>query len=199
MNDDVKSKIFDPFFTTKFTGRGLGMAAMLGIVRGHNGIIELNSKLQKGTTFRIMFPANLEKMESLKKHDDNKSSENEWRGKGTLLIADDEVTICTIGKYMLEQAGFKVLTAYDGIEAVDIFREHADDIICVILDLTMPHLSGEEVFKEMNDIKPGVKVILSSGYDEQDAMQRFSSDEIAGFVQKPYTFEVLKEKIKNIL
>jgi len=199
MDDDVKSKIFDPFFTTKFTGRGLGMAAMLGIVRGHNGIIELNSKPKKGTTFRIMFPANLEKAQLLKKQDDNKTSESEWQGKGTLLIADDEVTICAIGKYMLEQVGFKVVTAYDGVEAVDIFRKHADEIVCVILDLTMPHLSGEEVFKEINTIKPGVKVILSSGYDEQDAMQSFSGEEIAGFVQKPYTFELLKEKLKNIL
>ena len=199
MDDDVKSKIFDPFFTTKFTGRGLGMAAMLGIVRGHNGIIELNSRPQKGTTFRIMFPANLEKIQSLKEHDDDKTSENEWQGNGTLLIADDEVTICAIGKYMLEQIGFKVITAYDGVEAVDVFKEHADEIVCVILDLTMPRLSGEEVFKEISTIKPGIKVILSSGYDEQDAMQRFSGDKIAGFVQKPYTFELLKEKLKNIL
>ena len=199
MDDNVKAKIFDPFFTTKFTGRGLGMAAMLGIVRGHNGIIELNSKPKKGTTFKIMFPANLEKMESLKKHNDNKSSENEWKGIGTILIADDEETICAIGKYMLEQVGFNVLTAFDGIEAVNTFREHADEIVCVILDLTMPHLSGEEVFKKINAIKPGIKVILSSGYDEQDAMKRFSSKEIAGFVQKPYAFDLLKEKLKNIL
>ena len=124
---------------------------------------------------------------------------NEWHGSGTILIADDEETICVINKYMLEQIGFNVLTAYDGAEAVNTFRDHADEIFCVILDLTMPRLSGEEVFKEINIIKPGVKVILSSGYDKQDAMQRFSCEGIADYIQKPYVFDSLKEKLKKFL
>lgn len=199
MDNEIKSKIFDPFFTTKFTGRGLGMAAVRGIMRGHNGIIELNSKQGKGTTFRIMFPANTEKTQLIKTQDNDKMLENEWHGSGTILIADDEETICVVNKYMLEQIGFDVLTAYDGAEAVNTFREHADEIVCVLLDLTMPRLSGEEVFQEIKTIKSDVKVILSSGYDKQDAMQRFSCEGIAGFIQKPYAFALLKEKLRKIL
>ncbi len=100
---------------------------------------------------------------------------------------------------MLEQIGFKVLTAYDGVEAVNIFREHAEEIVCVLLDLTMPRLSGEEVFQEINIINPSVKVILSSGYDEQDAMQRFSNEGVVGFIQKPYVFKLLIEKLRSVL
>jgi len=146
-----------------------------------------------------MFPANTEKTQMIKKQDNDKISKDEWHGSGTILIADDEETICVIGKYMLEQIGFNVLTAYDGAEAVNIFQKHVDEIVCVLLDLTMPCLSGEEVFKEINIIKPGVKVILSSGYDEQDVMQHFSCEGVAGYIQKPYAFDLLKEKLENIL
>jgi len=124
---------------------------------------------------------------------------SKFTGKGTVLIADDEEMICEISKYVLEQIGFKVLTAYDGVEAVNVFREHAEEIVCVLLDLTMPHLSGEEVFREINIIKPGIKVIFSSGYNEQYMMQRFSNKGIVGFIQKPYDFKLLTEKLRSFL
>lgn len=146
-----------------------------------------------------MLPINIDDDRALKKHINKDTSKNEWNGSGTILIADDEEAICAISEYMLEQIGFEVISANDGIEAVEMFRERKDDIVCVILDLTMPRLSGEEVYQKINAIKPGIKVILSSGYDEQDVMQRFSRGEIAGFIQKPYSLKLLKEKLKSIL
>ena len=198
MNEKTKSKIFDPFFTTKFTGRGLGMAAVLGIVRGHNGVITINSTPNKGTSFKIMFPGNFinNAAQTQKNITDNNS---QWRGKGAILVADDEKTICAIAKYMLEHIGFQVLVAHNGSDAVEVFKKNADKISCVLLDLTMPRLSGEEVFQKIIEIKPDIKVIVSSGYDEQDAMQNFSNTNVAGFIQKPYAFETLLNLLKKIL
>jgi CheY-like chemotaxis protein len=200
MPDEIQEKLFDPFFTTKFTGRGLGMAAVLGIVRGHNGTIKIYSELNKGTTFKILFPAT-----TAHPHQPGRELEirqlpaADYFGSGTILIADDEESVCAVGKLMLERIGFKVLTAADGRKAVDIFRQHADEIVCVLLDLTMPHLSGEQVFSEMRRLKPGIRVILSSGYNELDATQRFVGKGLAGFIQKPYNAAALTASIKNAM
>jgi CheY-like chemotaxis protein len=114
-------------------------------------------------------------------------------------LADDEETVRATGKQMLERMGFTVLTADDGREAVDVFREHADEIVCVLLDWTMPHLDGEQAFRELRRLDPKVNVILCSGYNEQDATQRFAGKGLAGFLQKPYTSAALKDKICEIL
>ncbi len=115
------------------------------------------------------------------------------------MIADDEETVCAVGKHILENVGFDVLIAEDGKKAVDVFCENADDIVCVLLDLSMPGLDGEEVFQEIKKVKPNVKVILSSGYNEQDVTQKFAGKGLAGFIQKPYVPQTLLEKIKEIL
>ena len=196
MDKATQDRIFDPFFTTKFTGRGLGLAAVLGIVRGHKGAIKVYSENRRGSTFKLLFPVCEHTPIPL-------LSENHapahYRGKGLVLLADDEETIRNLGRRMLERSGFEVVVAEDGREAVDKFRTHRDNITLVILDLTMPHLDGEPCYRELRQIRPDVRVILSSGYNEQDVVNRFAGKGLAGFVQKPYTSEELLAKVREAL
>lgn len=196
MSEEVLSRLFDPFFTTKFTGRGLGMAAVLGIVRGHRGAIKVNSILGQGTTVRVLFPATgLSMAAAIPREEGSKT----WRGTGKILITDDEETIRTLARMMLEKIGFEVLTAADGREGVEVFKEHAHDLAAVLLDMTMPHLDGEGAFAEMQKIRPEVPVILSSGFSEQEAASRFTRAGLAGFIQKPYSLEELVTCIRRTL
>ena len=198
MSDETKAKLFDPFFTTKFSGRGLGMAAVLGIVRGHSGAIMMESEMGAGTTIRVLFPTLDEAL--AEGPEEGKGSDTEvWRGQGTILLVDDEDPIRKLGARMLERMGFDVLTAADGREAIDLFQQCPDEISCVVLDLSMPHMNGEETFHELRRIKDDVRVVLSSGYSEQDIDERFAGQDIAGFIQKPYNSTTFKEKIKHIL
>jgi len=199
MDAETIEKIFDPFFTTKFTGRGLGLSAVLGIVRGHQGALKIYSEVGKGTTFKVLFPANELPDDGIAIRGRDEAEGKDWRGSGTVLIADDEEVVCAVARQMLERLGFSVLTAPDGREAMKVLREHADEIVCVLLDLTMPHLDGEETFREMRRRHPDVRVILCSGYNEQDATQRFAGKGLAGFIQKPFNMAVLKEKLIDVL
>ena len=199
MDNETIEKAFDPFFSTKFSGRGLGLAAVLGIVRGHHGAINIYSELTKGTTFKILFPASELPVsgDAIQKQDMDEAQA--WHGRGTVLIADDEETIRVVGKQMLSRMGFSVLTAADGREAVEVFRKHADKIDCVLLDLTMPRMNGEEAFRELRRIRPDVRVILCSGYNEQDVTQHFAGKGLAGFIQKPYILAALRAKLMEVL
>jgi two-component system cell cycle sensor histidine kinase/response regulator CckA len=196
MDRETLPRIFDPFFTTKFTGRGLGLAAVLGIVRSHKGAIKVYSEKGRGTTFKVLFPA----LERPAERTDGMSGPGpEWRGSGTILLADDEETIRTLGSRMLERMGFSVLTAENGSQAVDIFKERSGEITCVILDLTMPRMDGEETFRELRRIRKDVRIIMSSGYNEQEITQRFAGKGIDGFIQKPYQMADLAATLKDIL
>ena len=197
MDAETQAKLFDPFFTTKFAGRGLGLAAVLGIVRGHRGAIKIHSRPEKGTTFKVLFPIADAQAEGTR--EEKRSKERQWHSSGLVLLVDDEESVRALGKRVIEELGFDVITAADGREGVEIYRQRSDEIVLVLLDLTMPHLGGEEAFGEMRLIRPDVRVILASGYNGQEVTQRFVGDSPAGFIQKPYRIDDLAEKLKDVL
>jgi CheY-like chemotaxis protein len=196
MTPEVKGRMFDPFFTTKFTGRGLGMAAVLGIMRGHGGAVEVRTEPDKGTAIRALLPVSFT---APMVRAAPPAPDVDWRGSGTILVVEDEDSVRTLARTMLEYLGFGVVAVGDGWEAVRTFRERRGEIACVLLDLTMPRMDGEETLQELRRIDEDVRVVLSSGYNEQEVTQRFVGQGLAGFIQKPYQVETLKERLRAVL
>ena len=195
MNAETRARIFEPFFTTKFTGRGLGLAAAMGIVRSHKGALKVYSEPGRGTTFKVLFPA----IEAAQHHaSTGHTASTEWRGKGTVLLADDEESLRALGARMLEMLGFTVIIASDGREALEIYQKCWRDVDLVLLDLTMPHMDGAQAFGELRRINPNVRVILASGYSQEDIAARFAGKHLAGVLQKPYPLSSLQELLKGL-
>ncbi len=187
MSDDTIQRMFEPFFTTKFTGRGLGLSAVLGIVQAHGGALRVQSAPGRGTTIRVLFPA-LGQPATV----ETPGADAPVRtGRGTVLVVDDEASVLGVTCKMLSRLGYELLTAKDGQEAVALYRERGAGISLVLLDLTMPRMNGEEAFVQLRRINPQVRVVLASGYDEHDLAARFEGRGLAGCIQKPYTMQKL--------
>ena len=185
MDAVTAARIFEPFFTTKFTGRGLGLSAALGIVKAHRGAIRLSSACGIGTTFRVFFPLRAGgHMEGERKKE-----------RGVVLVVDDEETIRSIAKSTLESQGYRILTASNGRDALELFRDKPNSIKAVVLDLTMPVMGGREALPAIRAIRSDVPVVLISGYSEDQMRPLFASDRLTGFLQKPFTSKQLREKI----
>jgi CheY-like chemotaxis protein len=195
MSRETMARIFDPFFTTKFTGRGLGLSAVQGVVRSHRGALRVRSEPGQGTTFNILLPAHA----AVSAEGVPDTSARDLTGTGTILIVDDEDIVRDTACHTLERFGYRTLAASNGAEAVAVFRVKRQEIDAVLLDLTMPVMGGEEALRELSAIDPSVRVLLSSGYNEMEAVQRFAGKGLAGFVQKPYTAAALAGGVKRVL
>ncbi len=192
MGTETLTRIFDPFFSTKFTGRGLGLAAVLGIVRGHRGGLNVSSELGKGTTFKLLFPLCAAQDEVAKGVPPTKTKS---KSLGYVLVIDDEEPVRMAVTDMLELAEIRVLSAADGQSGITLFEARKEEIDLVLLDLSMPGLGGEETLNELQKIDPGIKVVLSSGYNKAEVARRFEGKGLVGFIAKPYTLSTLIEGI----
>lgn len=196
MSKETIARIFEPFFTTKFTGRGLGLSALLGIVRGHRGAVRIYSEVGRGSTFRVLFP--LSRATSIPAAPKEPTT-RAWRGHGIALVVDDDASVAALAGRMLESLGFSVVYAGDGHQALEVYAAHAAEVRLVLLDVTMPQLDGEGTLGELRARHGDVKVILSSGYDESTAMQRIAAQGRPAFIQKPYRFSQFAALVREVV
>jgi signal transduction histidine kinase/ActR/RegA family two-component response regulator len=198
MDDDTKRKLFEPFFTTKFVGRGLGMAAVIGIIHSHGGNIALFSRLGQGTTFKVYLPVLVGKLSGSSDEVSSNRDETTWQGSGTILLAEDEEQVRFITKESLEMLGFTVLEAVNGKEALELYQTNAEDITLVLTDVGMPIMDGYELIDELKKLKPELPIIIFSGYADTEIKTRRRGDNIAGIISKPYNLDKFREVLKIV-
>ena len=198
MTQEVRAQIFDPFFTTKDPGRGtgLGLAIVYGIVQNHGGYIDVQSRMGKGSSFSMLLPAS--PWARPLNHRTPRFT-GEVGGEETILLVDDEEVIRDLGKEVLEDRGYRVLAAADGLQAVAVYKKRFEEIGLIILDVVMPGIGGKETFRRLKRINPRLKVLLSSGYSAGGEVKEIISQGACGFVQKPYREEELASKVREIL
>lgn len=196
MTEEVKERVFDPFFTTKTEGRGLGLSAVLAIVRNHGGVLSVESEPLRGTTFLVLFPASRSPVKA-RRHD--VASREDLCGSETILVADDDEGIRRMTRAALERFGYKVFLAENGEEAVTLFQQHKDEIGVVLLDWAMPVMNGDEALRCILAENPCAKVVMSSGYAESERLGPVQSQGPVEFIQKPYTTVQLVEKLREAI
>ncbi len=198
MTDEIKQRIFEPFFTTKFAGRGLGMSAVLGIIKAHSGALQLLSKPEQGTTFNVYLPIKA----------DNKIFENSlsqcllekcWRGEGTILLVEDEALILQVARALLEELGFRIIEASNGREAIELYQKNSSDITLVITDLGMPVMDGYELIREIKKLNPKIPIVVTSGFGDFDINTRVKEDSVAAVISKPYNIRLMQDVLRKIL
>jgi len=196
MDEATLAHICDPFFSTKFTGRGLGMASVLGIAQYRGGSISVSSKLGTGTTIRVCLPAK-GKIENKRQDREADRGIDQALAGGTILLVDDEAGILSMSKLLLSHSGFSVITASDGMEAVEQFRQHAADIMLIVMDITMPRMDGREAYTLIREMDPAIPVIMSSGYSRTRFEEDFRDAPLVTFLPKPYNRSQLNTAIQK--
>jgi CheY-like chemotaxis protein len=195
MSAEMQARVFEPFYTTKFTGRGLGLSVVHGIVRGHRGAVRVDSELQRGSRFTVALPAIPGPAEPL---DRLVPAAAPWRGAGIALVADDEDLVRDVAVTMLRELGFETVAVDNGREALDAYAAEPSRFAMVLLDLTMPVMNGADALRGIRAIDPSARVLVMSGFDEEASADRFGSDPPTAFIHKPFTISTLRDSLRQL-
>jgi PAS domain S-box-containing protein len=197
MDQETLERVFEPFFSTKFTGRGLGLAVVLGSVKAHEGVVIVESTLGRGSVFRVFLPVVGQEMEPPGKQE---PAERVTAGdRGLVLLVDDEPALRRMAQTMLKRLDYEVITAADGVDALEVFREKQDRVRCVLLDLTMPRMDGWETLAELRALRPGLPVVLASGYNKTQVMKDYHAELPQAFLHKPYDMKELESALDTAM
>ncbi|HEX6434274.1 MAG TPA: response regulator, partial [Gemmatimonadales bacterium] len=198
MTPDTLQRMFDPFFSTKFAGRGLGLAAVMGIVQSHQGLIRIRTEPGEGTSFRILLPA---VPGTARASETPTATRSEWSGSGTVLVVEDEEGVREVAERILQDFGFETRVALDGREALDIMETTGDKVAVVLLDLSMPRMGGQETLRHIRERRPHLPVIMMSGYTEEAVASHLSDNGpgMTAFLQKPFLAEDLMDVLRRTL